>query len=201
MEKNTNLKYYLLCLRELLHPIKSYFFWQKMECARDDIDAIVNANLLYYLGERQETEALVDFIIDLILNCKELEHDKWYRNRFTIYYLISRNIYAGISKLKSVRTLIAERSIEFIGNDGSVGNNVLNTALVVCTLHNLKYWHHSLCDSVNFIKKKQEINGNWEKGVFYYGGPKKLMGWGSESLTTALCLEALSRFKSNNDFK
>ena len=41
-----------------------------------------------------------------------------------------------------------------------------------------------------------EAPGHWPRWLLYYGGPKLLLGWGSEEMTTGFCLEALARYQN-----
>lgn len=191
---NLNPSYLRVALREFKRPFKSLIFWNKMECERNDVDAIVNANVLYYLGERKETLPIIDYLMDIIIKGKESECDKWYKNIFTIYYFISRNYFTGVDKLEPVRQIIIDRLMAKLNNDGSFGSSVLDTALAICIILNLKS-PTELNRSINYLINKQQSEGFWKRSRFYYNGPKKAVGFGSEELNTAICLEALVRYR------
>lgn len=188
--------YRRLVLKEFLHPVKSIFFWNKMECSRHDVDAVVNANILYYLGNMKETQPIIDLLIKTITEQKENECDKWYRNRFTVYYFFSRNYYKNIVRLQPIKEPITERILLKKNNQGGFGESILDTALAICSLLNLDYKGTELDKAIEYILKGQKETGEWEKRRFYYGGPKQIVGFGSEELTTAFCLEALERYKA-----
>ncbi|MDB5011700.1 MAG: hypothetical protein JWR67_770 [Mucilaginibacter sp.] len=192
---NLNLLYLRIALPELKHPVKSFLFWKNFPCARNDVDAVVNANVLYYLGKSAATLPVINYLIQVIIEGREEECDKWYKNPFTVYYFISRNYYCGIGELEQIRQLIADRIMAKLIYDGSFGNSVLDSALAVCTLLNFNLPVKK--ESIDFLLKEQSYNGSWKRRIFYYGGPKKTVGWGSEELTTAICLEALARYKQD----
>lgn len=192
---NLNPSYLRVALRELKRPIKSMTFWYRMECERNDIDAVVNANALYYLGERNETLPVINYLLDMIIKGKENECDKWYKNIFTIYYFISKNYFIGVDKLEPVRQIIIDRLMRNLNDDGSFGSSVLDTALAICTLFNFRNNPAKVTESIKFLLAAQQTEGYWNKNIFYYGGPKKLIGFGSEELTTGICLEALERYR------
>lgn len=192
---NTNKTYWKLVLREVRHPLKTFFFWRKMECSRYDVDAVVNVNVLYYLGECASTQPVLQYLIEIINTHKEADCDKWYRNPFTVYYFISRTYNKGITTLEPVRKPILERVLAKTQANGSFGETVLDTALAVCTLLNFNYEGPQLKKATDFIRQSQHKNGSWQRWRLYYGGPKKLTGYGSEELTTAFCLEALARYQ------
>jgi hypothetical protein len=193
LKLNSNKSYWRLSLLELKNPIKSFFFWIKMECSKGDIDGVVNANVLYYLGETSKTKPAIDYLVKIIADGKEDDCDKWYRNVFTVYYFISRNYYIGI--LNDEKQTIIDRVIKQLKPDGCIGESALDTALAVCTLLNLNYNEPQLIPAIQFLIDQQFENGSWEKMAYYYGGPKKMVNWGSEELTTGICLEALVRYK------
>jgi hypothetical protein len=166
-----------------------------MPCTRNDVDAAVDANVLYYLGETDNTQSVINYLLQIISDEKEYDCDKWYRNVFTIYYFISRNFYKGITKLEPVRNPIISRIIAKLKPGGCIGDSVLDSALAVCTLLNFKYKGPELENAINFLLHEQNETGDWERRCYYYDGPKKITGWGSEELTTSICLEALKRYK------
>jgi hypothetical protein len=190
---NLNLRYLRLAISELKHPIKSFYFWKNFSCERDDVDAVVNANVLYYLGKSTAVMPVINYLIKVITEGREEYCDKWYKNPFTIYYFISRNYQSEIDDFESIKPIIEERIRANIKHDGSYGNSILDTALSVCTLVNFKVDVRK--ESVDFLLKAQSSDGSWKRRIFYYSGPQKTVGWGSEELTTAVCLEALSRYR------
>lgn len=193
MKTNPQRLYWQLALKELKQPVKNLLFWQKMECKRNDVDAVVNANVLFYLGRRRETEAALAYLLRIVEENREDDCDKWYRNPFTVYYFFSRAYSAGLSELEPLRRPIIERLLDGANRNG-FGQTPLDTALAACTLMNLKYAGEALDSAIQTLLQTQLPGGCWPRYRLYYGGPKKTVGYGSEELTTAFCLEALERY-------
>lgn len=191
-----NRSYWRLVLPELLRPIKAFMFWTSGEFSRNDIDAVVNANALNYIGENEQTKPVIDYLIKIIEEKREADCDTWYRNPLAVYYFISRNYYNGIESLHPIKEPITERILSNARPDGRLGENVLDTALAANSLMNLGYNGEELTKAIDFLITSQRKTGEWERWVLYWGGPKQLLGWGSEELTTGFCLEALGRFKA-----
>ncbi|KQS32512.1 hypothetical protein ASG14_16650 [Pedobacter sp. Leaf194] len=191
-----NKDYWLLMLREFKYPVQSLLFWANVEAKKYDIDAVVNANVLFYLGLTKDTSGIINYLLDIILTQKEADCDKWYRNPFTIYYFFSRILYSGVAELEPIRKPITQRIIDTIKQDGSFGESILDTALAVISLIKLNYQITNLEKAINFIVNTQGEYGEWPRWAVYYGGPKKLQCYGSEELTTGFCLEALALYKS-----
>lgn len=192
---HTNRTLWRICVRELKKPITSFLFWRANECTRGDVDLGINANVLYYLGEIPETLPVISELIRMINEGREGDCDKWYRNPFTIYYLISRAYNRGVKKLQPVVAPIIDRIIATASTEGQLGKSILDTAIGVTTLINFGFKSNVLHQAVSFLVKKQEPHGEWPRWLLYYGGPKLLQGWGSEELTTAFCLEAIARYR------
>jgi hypothetical protein len=187
--------YWRVVLSQWLHPLKLYYFFKLLEPTRHDVDGVVNANVLFYVGEGRETGPVIDYLIDVLRRGEEGRCDGWYSNRFMFYYALARNFHAGVAALGGVRDESVARIVGAARPDGSVGDSVLNTALAACAL---LYWRSSLPDlerAVHFLLAEQRADGSWPRASLYYSGPKKIYGWGSEELITGFCLEALLRYR------
>ncbi|MGB8192138.1 MAG: hypothetical protein WCF67_09480 [Chitinophagaceae bacterium] len=196
LQPNGNRSYWRLAAAELKHPVKSFFFWREGEAGRYNIDAVVNANALYYLGDIPEMQPVINHLIKIIADNKEADCDTWYRNPFTVYYFFSRCYYSGINKLEPVRQPVIDRILSQANAEGRIGVSVLDTALAACALLNLHYNGPALANAINYLVNTQRETGEWARRLLYYGGPKKLSGYGSEEIVTAICLEAIARFLS-----
>jgi hypothetical protein len=161
------------------------------------VDAVVNANILYYLGKRKETDAIIHHLIHVIKENKEDDCDKWYRSTLIVYYFISRNIPAGISELKEIQPELIKRILSKSLKNGSFGDSELETAVAISSLIFLKYHGPEVEYGINHLIKTQSERGNWKRWGVYFSGKKKLQCWGSEELTTAFCLEALGLYENS----
>lgn len=192
---NMSITYWLILFESWKHPILSFLFWKKEECSRNDIDAGVNANVLYYLGLKEYTRPILSHLLKIIEDHNEDDCDKWYRDPFIIYYFISRNYHKGIVELEPVKKPVTERIVAAMHPDGRIGDSILDTGMAINTLIDFNHVIPELELAVNYILKTQSDNGSWARHVLYWGGPAKKRGWGSEELTTGFCLEALARCK------
>ncbi|PHR74619.1 MAG: hypothetical protein COA67_00660 [Lutibacter sp.] len=192
------LSHWKVAMREGLKPFNLYYFWKLNESKPNDIDGVVNANVLNYLGESKETESVVKYLMDIVRNDKEENCDKWHLSKYNYYYFLSKNYYAGIHSLSPVREICIRKILSDVNNNGTIGKNILETALAICTLLNWSSNSEAIQKGVNAILQEQTEFGNWKILPFYYGGPKKYFGWGSKEITTAFCLEALTRYIKEN---
>ena len=190
-----NARYVSVVLRQWLSPLKLYNFWKLNESAPHDVDCVVNANVLFYLGHSEATKPVVDYLLNVLRSGEEESCDKWHLNRFTFYYAIARNFYAGVSEFEEVREEIVKRIVTAARPDGLIGTNTLETAIAVCALLYLRSPPPELDRAVRFLLAEQRPMGDWPRAALFYGGPKKYYGWGSEELTTGFCLEALAHYR------
>lgn len=197
---HTNRTYWRLSMQELGRPVTSFLFWRANECTRADIDLGINTNIVYYLGDVKETQPVITTLIQMIATSNEDNCDKWYLNPYSIYYLLSRVYKRGVTKLEPVVKPIQERILADVLPNGQIGKSILDTAFAVITLVNFKIDTPTIDNAIAFLLSVQEETGAWPRWLFYYGGPKRLQGWGSEEITTAFCLEALAVWKSSQNF-
>lgn len=187
-----NWSYWHIIMRQ--NPIYLHYFWKNFAAKSHDVDSVVNANAVYYLGDSQITRPIIDWLIGLINSDSELNTDKWYLSPFNLYYAISRNYNKGISSFEAAKESILRKIRQASDLQGMIGSHVLDTALAVSTLHNFRYAASQLENSIGRILAEQNSNGGWDNLPLYYGGKEKPCCFGAETLTTAFCVEALHRF-------
>lgn len=184
-----------VALWQWTNPARAYYFWKLNECDRDDVDGVVNANVLLYLGERAETREVPGYLAEVLRSGREESCDKWHLNRFTFYYTVGRAFEAGAASLQGMRDEVVRRIVARARPDGSIGDTELDTALATCALLAWGSAPPELEHAVAFLLARQGPAGDWPATAMYYGGPKKYYGWGSEELTTGFCVEALARYR------
>jgi len=186
--------YLKLILREFKYPIRNILYWTRNESGKYDIDGVVNANVLYALGLNEDTRGIIPFLKSILYTNAEDDCDKWYRNPFTYYYFLSRNFNRGIDELVPEETVIIEKVLARASVTGLLGDSLLDTALGATALINAGYRGDRLDKAIHLLLESQNVRGYWPRRSFYYSGPSKAMGWGSEELTTAYCLEAIMAY-------
>lgn len=180
-----------LSARELRHPLVLFSFFRKTSAKPFDADAVVNANVLHYLGAIPETRAVVEHLLTVLREDRERQCDKWYDNPFAVWYFFAR----ALHRIAPEAGTILEKKIA-----AATPSNALEHALAACTLHN--FGHPAPLDP---ILGAQLDSGAWPATPLYHGGRTRRRDgtfaaphpdtpyWGSEELTTAFCIEALAR--------
>ncbi|HEX8273771.1 MAG TPA: hypothetical protein VF615_14130 [Longimicrobiaceae bacterium] len=189
--------YWRVALRHWRNPARAYYFWKLNESGLDDVDCVVNANVLLYLGEGPDTAAVAGYLADVFRSGGEACCDKWHLNPFTFQYVVSRCFAAGAAALGAVRDQAVARIAAAAGPDGRIGDNELDTALAACALLSWGCAPPELERAVGYLLAAQRPEGDWRAASLYFGGPKKYFGWGSEELTTGFAVEALARYRDS----
>lgn len=156
----------------------------------NDVDCAVNANVLLYLGEGEETRGAVAYLLGVVRDGREKECNHFYPDLPAFYYVLSRACFHGVSGLAPARGPVLDRLLSLDEGDGSFGG-ALNTALAACTLLNLDEQTQALHRAVEHLLATQRHDGSWPRQPLFLGPAPY---YGSEELTTAFCLEALSRY-------
>jgi len=188
----TDLRYWRAVLGEITLA-RLTVFWRTTEAAYDDVDAVVNANVLLYLGETPETAPVVRWLARIVEEGREADSDKWYRDIFTFHYAFSRCRLAGVRGFDHLRPLILHRLSAAARSDGGIGEHPMHTALALNTICNMQIDAPFARRAIAHLIDTQAADGGWPSAAYYYGGPQRAVSWGSRDLTAGLCLEALAR--------
>jgi len=181
--------------RLLAHLPTLFLFFRRTSAAPRDVDAVVNANTLLYLGPFPGDEAVIAFLAAILDEDREAACDKWYENDFVLWYFLSRALAGrserGVDRLRS--KLAAARPA-----------GALEAALAACAA--LSCGERPSESAIGALIAMQSPDGSWPRAALYHGGRERLAGggfaprhpdtphWGSEALTTGFCVEALARW-------
>jgi hypothetical protein len=173
-----------------------YKTWLREPGARNDVDSVVNANVLLYLGETEETRQACETLCKHINEDAEAKTYWYYLDSLALYYAVSRAYYHGVKGLERCRQAVLRKTLARQQPDGSFGDE-LSSSLAICTLLNLGVQERqALTPGFRYLLGAQQEDGSWRRLAFYTGPEPPIphrFWWGSEELTTALCLEALAK--------
>lgn len=178
---------------QLRHPLVTLQFFRATSAKPFDVDAVVNANTLLYLGHSERTSAVKEHLLHVLRDGREAVCDKWYDNPFVVWYFLSRALRGASAEAGEI---LVRRASE------ARPSNALEHALVLCVMHD---WRRT-ADPTPLLDLQLE-SGGWPAAGLYHGGRKRLgknrfalphpdtPTWGSEELTTVFCVEALARLE------
>jgi len=165
---------------------------------RFEADPVVNANAIAYLGDHPETRRAQRWLESLIAEDGLEGSSKWYPDTVAIYYAITRAMIRVQPALDRLRPVIADRILGLRDRQGEFGN-ILQTAQAVSALQNVG--GRESIDARSQVEKvtgSQRDDGSWPE-LLAFGdqslkwGAAGQIGHGSESVTSAFCVEALGR--------
>jgi len=184
----------LRIILENRHPCGLFKTWLRHHDAHNDIDCAVNANVLLLLGEREETIPARDRVIQTILDGGEESACWYYPDRLALYYLISRAFRHGVQGFSACRDAILRQTIRNIQDPSCTA---LGLAMGICILCNFEHRSEdAVPDALEHLLAAQSADGSWPRAALYTGPEppsSHLVWWGSEELTTAFCVEAITR--------
>lgn len=170
--------------------LRRALLWRDSEATPDDVDAVVNANVIRYLGPDHAPREAVDWVLDIVRSGKEATSDSWHRNSTTMYASVADGFRAGIAEFGQLGPVVVERITNWISSVASPAPlDVAQALLAVQGFDGPAALQHRLAER---LLGSQRADGSWVRSVFYYGGPAEVFGWGSESLSTATALRALA---------
>jgi hypothetical protein len=159
--------------------------------APDDVDPVVNANAILYLGESPDTRPAIDWLNAMLSGETEARASHYYPDALALNYMVARTYRHSAPSLGTSSDHLLRNTLQRRQPDGAFGS-VLATALAVSVLLTFDPRNPSLAAAIGFIRSRQQRDGSWPTECFYRA-PTEF--WGSPELTTALCLEALARHR------
>jgi len=165
------------------HPRQTYRFFKYIAEVRD-VDSVVNANVVFYLGDRKETRRAIEHILDVLRTNREMQSTIWYGSRFTVWYFFSH-------ALREIAPEAGEMIVPRV--ESATPINAMELALATSAL---LLWNRT--PDIETLIDAQLPSGAWPRAGFYHMGHRpgdaqpKPPWWGSEALTTVFAVEALS---------
>ena len=165
---------------------------------RIEADPVVNANVIAYLGDRPETKDAQRWLEALVNEGSLAGSSKWYPDEVAIYYAIARAMHRARPALEGLRQVLADRVLDLRDGNGDFGN-ILQTAQAVSVLHEVGSLDRIDAErQAEWLMNAQRADGSWPE-LLAFGdqslkwGAVGQIGHGSESVTSAFCIEALER--------
>ena len=167
---------------------------------RIEADPVVNANVIAYLGDRPETRDAQRWLETLIVENDVEGKSKWYPGTVTAYYALTRAMVRAQPALARLRPLLADRVLGLRDAQGDFGD-VLHTAQAASALHNIENLDRiDVRRTAEELMSLQQEDGSWPE-LLAFGdqalkwGTMGQIGHGSESVTSAFCVEALAHLE------
>jgi len=163
----------------------------------NDIDSVVNANVVWFLGNNKHTKTTVRWVEEVIRFGQEVGSYWYYEDPFALYYAVSRVIHSWMDTWQNLMPVIRDRIINRYQSGDCAISPLLN-AQALCTLCNIGDATHPLATRiVHYLLSDQRKDGSWV-ACAAWNGPKapapRTVWWGSGEYTTGICIEAISHY-------
>jgi hypothetical protein len=161
-----------------------------------ELDAVVNLNALLLLGlEGESADAACKFALAKIQTGEFRNGSPYYESPMAFAYAFSRAFADGRARcLADGAEKLRSAVLSMQKPDGGWGND-LETAHGVIALLNLGYRGEAIERGVRAILSRQNPDGGWDLTTVYrgIGVPAR---YGARAITTALCVEALAKYRA-----
>jgi len=167
-----------------------YYTW--VGTSENDIDSVVNANVA--LWKKDIDDRLYDFLMSKL---GDADFSSYYVSRLAQHYMYARAYRLGASRLVGAGKKIIEDALKNYKGDGSFGS-VMDTSFAANALLDYGYSGAEVDAAVDFLLKKQNVDGSWSGDVFYKGPfncGDRCAYFRSDSLATALTIEAIDKHR------
>ncbi len=166
--------------------------WLRDDSADNDVDGVVNANVLLYLGERAETLPARDIIIAAINQDREAKASIYYPNASALYHAVARAYVNGVAGFSLCKDAILRKL-----DCSCLNNDPIALATSIFIRISFGAIAGPVAVDVARLLALQHADGGFAKAAFYTGpeppAPRSVW-WGSRELSTTLCIEALATF-------
>jgi hypothetical protein len=170
-----------------------FLTWIKPVGESNDVDSVVNANVLLYLGDRPETVGCAEFLNQVVGTNTEAHSYWYYTSDAALYHAMSRAFHSGARSLTpSVKSIAARIRMAPPENELICALGLSSLVYLGCVEN------HALRSGLSYLLDHQRENGSWRRLPFCCGPepPASRAAWfGSEELTACLCLEALAQLR------
>ena len=187
----------LLSCRDRRGRFRTWMTGQRhLESALNPADSVVNANVVAYLGDRPETRAAQRWLETLVADATEPDLAlHYYPAPIDLYVALARARSLAPPAFAHLRPMLIDRILSFQQPEGGFGD-VLRTAQALTALHRMgaRGRVEVVRPALDRLLEAQRSDGGWPECLAWLGQPGTSLGFGSEALTTACCVEALVRF-------
>ena len=168
---------------------------EKVSAGLNPVDSVVNANVVAYLGDRPETRAAQCWLATLVVDgsARDLAL-RYYPEPIDLYVALARARSLAPPVFARLRPALAARILSCRQPEGGFGD-VMRTAQALTALHRLRAADRAevVRPALGRLLAAQRSDGGWPECLAWLGQPGTALGFGSEALTTACCVEALVR--------
>lgn len=171
-----------------------FFTWIREDPLKgNDVDAVVNVNVLRYLGQNEHTVKSCDWVMELIESDQAGNHIPYYADVSVLYYLLSIFYKDHRSDCIHKRLDRVSKKLIDLCRNNIKEQKIMGSALCLNALRNFSIEENKVKEEGRelFLKSKGK-DGGWKGAPLFYSVdlPGPVMGsFQSDSFTAALIIE------------
>ncbi len=176
-----------------------FLTWFEGQTPENDVDSVVNANVVAYLGDNGETRPAHEWLKSLVEGGGDLSETMvYYKEDMDLYGALVRASEYGKPAFAGLRSKLGHL-IESACKEGVTYGDQLRTAQALVALAELDALPSlaKLEQTMDFILSKQKADGRWPESPGSYGprppDPIRTLVFCSQAYDTVLCIEALHK--------
>ena len=165
---------------------------EDIEAEWNEADAVVNANVIAYLGDRPQTRPAQRWIEELLRQGREAEALVYYSEPMDLYLAVARAARLAPPAFSNLRCLLIRRILDVV-QPRRGGAAIMRLAQGVVALDTLGKVPEPavLTHAATRIVEEQHAEGMWPTGNVWRRGPKYPVTFRSVVLATASCIAAI----------
>lgn len=159
----------------------------------NSVDAVVNANVVAYLGDRAETRPAQRWLERLVMDGREADALVFYPECMDLYVALARAARRASPVFENLRPTLAGR----ISTGLDARRNRLDVMRLAQGITALDVLGEASCAGIlegaaDRMMQEQDVGGGWPGCKAWQRGPEFPVEFRSEALTTASCIGAIS---------
>lgn len=163
-----------------------------VESTWNGTDAVVNANVIAYLGDRPQTRRAQRWIGKIVRQGKEAEALVYYSEPMDLYLAAARAAHVAPPAFHDLRSVLSKRILAlFDPRPGRAEVQRLAQGIVALDMLGTAPERATLADAAARILETQPPQGGWPASDAWRRGPEFPVTFRSEALATAWCIAAI----------
>ena len=200
LDQKPELSFYALLWQSESAPGGPYYTWLDINDREDDprarnVDALVNANILFCCGLLDLSLPKTVYYLEQVIRAEAYDSESLFTfsPHFLIYTLSRAYADGGVRMLDTAMSIMQDYVLSKLPPP-HLESSIFNLACLAVSLHNMKMPTILLRPYLVPLLTSQQADGSWSVAAAYAGYAPNFDG--SSALTTALAIEALSKYQN-----
>ena len=175
----------------------------------NEVDAVVNANVLAYIGDHAETLAAQRWVESVVVDRREVNASPYYVAPVDLYFAMARATCYRDGLFGDLRPTLGSRILDYLDSAGGFGDPMRTAqALSALDMISVNLGGSARSTAVKMLLEAQRDDGSWPPCLAWKEPPgwssylaarespqhaRPPRGFASETITVAFCINAIER--------